>query len=225
MEQISDAVLSVAIDQIDTNKYLEALNKKTENEDADKISPELADDNAVDLPLSTQNSQSSLSKVTQNNTSPQTSPKSNASLKPKYQKSSYDDRQLPPVAIEYKRCQQTSRTNKKSQSNHVEKSAKVVKPTHSKPSIASRLFHPKRNSNKNDSNSSRKREEAELNQYQQLISDKEQILSNSKYAKLSSWAQYLKNSVNDRGSRGSTDLISPSALGGFVYEELLSVNH
>ncbi|XP_046808716.1 schwannomin-interacting protein 1 homolog isoform X2 [Lucilia cuprina] len=214
-EKISDAVLSVAKDQIDTNKYLEALNKQqTDNEDADKISPELADDNAVDLPLSTHNSpQNNLTKVhMQTNSSPQPSPKSDTRSKPKYQKSSYDDRQLPPVAIEYKRCQQTSRSNKKSQPNHIEKSAKVVKNTHSKPSIASRLFHPKRNSNKSDGISSRKREEAELNQYQQLISDKEQILSNSKYAKLSSWAQYLKNSVNERGSRGSTDLISPSAL-------------
>ncbi|KAM7351219.1 schwannomin interacting protein 1 isoform 2-T5 [Cochliomyia hominivorax] len=214
-EKIPDAVLSVAKDQIDTNKYLEALNKQTENTDGDKIMPEFADDNAVDLPLSTQPSESSPNKnqtQTQSQISPQSSPKSDTRTKPKYQKSSYDDRQLPPVAIEYKRCQQPTRSTKKSQSNHIEKTAKVVKNNHSKPSIASRLFHSKRNGNKSDSNSSRKREEAELNQYQQLISDKEQILSNSKYAKLSSWAQYLKNSVNERGSRGSTDLISPSAL-------------
>lgn len=198
---------------------MEALNKQTETEeDVNKISSELADDNAVDLPLSPEHTQNSPNKSetqtkSQTPANPLTCPKSDIRSKPKYQKSSYDDRQLPPVAIEYKRCQQTSRSTKKTQSNHIEKPAKVTKP---KTSIASRLFHPKRNGNKSDSNSSRKREEAEFNQYQQLISDKEQILSNSKYAKLSSWAQYLKGSSsnNERGSRGSADL-SPSALGKF----------
>ena len=205
----------MAKDQIDTRKYLEALNKQTDkNEETVKISPELADDNAVDLPLTTETTQKpDDNKAQQTNSNPTVTLKAETRLKPKYQKSSYDDRQLPPVAIEYKRCQQALRSNKKTQSNHNEKSTKVVKNNHSKPSIASRLFHSKRNSNKADSSLNRKREEAELNQYQQLISDKEQILSNSKYAKLSSWAQYLKNSVNERGKRGSTDLISPSALG------------
>lgn len=217
ISKISDAVLSVAKDQIDTNKYLEAFNKQTDQDNRlnNKISPELADDNAVDLPLSLQNSENSLTKSEQSNASSQQSPKSDTRSKPKYQKSSYDDRQLPPVAIEYKRCQQNLRTNKKSSSHHNDKTTKIVK--NSKPSIASRLLHPKRSGNsKSDGSSNRKREEAELNQYQQLISDKEQILSNSKYAKLSSWAQYLKNSVKDHGSRGSTDLISPSALGKLV---------
>lgn len=194
---------------------METLNKQTDKiKHIDKISPELADDNAVDLALTTESPQKSIDRAQKKNSNnTPTSPKTDIRLKPKYQKSSYDDRQLPPVAIEYKRCQQALRLNKKSQSNHNEKSTKVIKNNHSKSSTANRLFHSKRSSNKADSSSNRKREEAELNQYQQLISDKEQILSNSKYAKLSSWAQYLKNSVNERGKRGSTDLISPSALG------------
>uniref|UniRef100_A0A1I8Q2I7 Schwannomin interacting protein 1 C-terminal domain-containing protein n=1 Tax=Stomoxys calcitrans TaxID=35570 RepID=A0A1I8Q2I7_STOCA len=213
-DKISDAALSLAKDQINSSKYLEAFNKQCEETHRAQILPDLADDNAVDVPM-TMHSPPDSPKKLENPLDQQVSVSvhSDGRLKPKYQKSSYDDRQLPPVAIEYKRCQLASRASKKSTA-HNDKPTKIQKIIHSKPSIASRLLHPKRSSklDKSDGTSSRKREEAEMHKYQQLISDKEEILSNSKYAKLSSWAQHLKNSVKDRGSRGSTDLISPSAL-------------
>ncbi|XP_061393540.1 schwannomin-interacting protein 1 homolog [Musca vetustissima] len=218
-EKISDAALSQVKDQIDSSRYLEAFNKQSEeNRRRSTVLPDLADDNAVDIPMPTQNEEDTPKQTTEDSSMEQQLSSSNPSetrRKPKYQKSSYDDRQLPPVAIEYKRCQQNSRSTKKP-TNHNDKTTttKIQKISHSKPSIASRILHPKRNGkhDKSDSSSNRKREEAELHKYQQLISDKEEILSNSKYAKLSSWAQHLKNSVKDRGSRNSTDLISPSAL-------------
>ncbi|XP_075151552.1 schwannomin interacting protein 1 isoform X2 [Haematobia irritans] len=212
-DKTSDAALSLAKDQIDSSKYLEAFNKQTEENKRSQILPDLADDNAVDVPMTMHTPSESPKNLEPLYHQMSLSIQSDGRLKPKYQKSSYDDRQLPPVAIEYKRCQQASRSSKKT-TTHNEKPTKIQKISHSKPSIASRLWHPKRNNkqDKSDNSSSRKRDEAELHKYQQLMSDKEEILSNSKYAKLSSWAQHLKNSVKERSSRGSTDLISPSAL-------------
>ncbi|XP_037883306.1 schwannomin-interacting protein 1 homolog isoform X2 [Glossina fuscipes] len=212
-EKVSDATLSVAKDQIDSSKYLEAFNKRKEDHKF-HISNDLPDDNAVDMPeriYSTESFQEQIKVM-------QTSAVTEKQEKPRYQKSSYDERQLPPVAIEYKRCQQSVRFSKKAQSNEKPAKSGTIKATrnhYTKPSIASRLLHPKRGNknDKNDNTTNRKREDTEFHQYQQLISDKEQILSNSKYAKLSSWAQYLKNSVKDHNSRGnSADLLSPSAL-------------
>uniref|UniRef100_A0A1A9W5D6 SCHIP-1 domain-containing protein n=1 Tax=Glossina brevipalpis TaxID=37001 RepID=A0A1A9W5D6_9MUSC len=212
-DKISDAALSVVKDQIDSSKYLEAFNKRKEDQKF-QISNDLPDDNAVDMPVTIYSTESFQEQIK----IMQPCATIEKQEKPRYQKSSYDERQLPPVAIEYKRCQQSIRVSKKAQNNEKPTKSGNLKPTrnhHTKPSITSRLLHPKRGnkSDKNDNTTNRKREDTEFHQYQQLISDKEQILSNSKYAKLSSWAQYLKNSVKDHNSRGnSTDLLSPSAL-------------
>lgn len=152
--------------------------------------------------------------------------------KPKYQKASYDERQLPPVAIEYKRCtQQSARNSRKSSGQSYDKSEKPTKAAggskigrnHIKTGFTNRLFSSRRSSMGGgsrcgdkvaDSNANRRREEAEMHQYQQLINNKELILSNSRYTKMSAWAQYLKNSVKTQGGKySSTDLASPSALG------------
>lgn len=157
---------------------------------------------------------------------------SSAQIRPKYQKASYDDRQLPPVAIEYKRCQQNARNTRKSAGQIHEKSEKPTKSAggskigrnHPKTGFASRFVSSKRTnmgggSRNGEENACRRREEAEIHQYQQLISNKELILSNSRYTKTSAWAQYLKNSVKNQGGKcGSTDLASPSALGKFIVE-------
>ncbi|XP_037958464.1 schwannomin-interacting protein 1 homolog [Teleopsis dalmanni] len=239
-DKLADASLSIANDEIDSNKFLLAYNQLKEEEDENirdddfqinttrenSISAIIKspnsyiedDSNAVDWFTTSSDQRANTEDTVQNTESvADDSNRSSNADKRIYQKSSYDERQLPPVVIEYKRCQQNVRPSRKSQNSN-EKNSKgtPLKATrnHTKPSFTNRFLHTKRSStnSKLENSSNRKREEAELHQYQQLISDKELILSNSRYAKLSSWAQYLKNSVKERGGKNSNDLISPSAL-------------
>uniref|UniRef100_A0A034V843 Schwannomin-interacting protein 1 n=2 Tax=Bactrocera dorsalis TaxID=27457 RepID=A0A034V843_BACDO len=256
IEKVSDAMLSSAKDLIDSDKYVTALQQnkeeetteveaKAETETANKSGGQdptmdfMEDNNAVDWSYGRCgdseeinacpakelecNSQRERDDVTDVSTVSNTS---SAQMRPKYQKASYDERQLPPVAIEYKRCQQNSRNMRKSAGQNHEKSEKPTKASggtkigrnYSKTGFTSRFFSSKRtnmggSSRNSEENSNRRREEAEMHQYQQLISNKELILSNSRYTKMSAWAEYLKNSVKNHGGKcASTDLASPSAL-------------
>lgn len=130
-------------------------------------------------------------------------------LKPKYKKHSYDDRQLPPVAVDYK-CSQT-RIARKFQNS--EKHMKAVKAKVARNNLESTASHKHFNAKRNTSSAglqsgaSRKKEDDEIKRYQQLIStDKELILSKSRYSKMSFWAQHLKNSVKERGNKKTSGL-------------------
>ncbi|XP_011190239.2 uncharacterized protein Schip1_1 isoform X1 [Zeugodacus cucurbitae] len=255
IEKVSDAMLSSAKDLIDSDKYVTALKQNKQDdttkieaktEDADKSEEHdptamdfMEDNNAVDWSYGRcgdseeinachakereHDSQRERDDVTDASTVSNTS---SAQMRPKYQKASYDERQLPPVAIEYKRCQQNARNTRKLAGQNHEKSEKPTKAAggskigrnHSKTGFTSRFFTSKRTnmggvSRNGEENANRRREEAEMHQYQQLINNKELILSNSRYTKMSAWAQYLKNSVKNQGGKcTSTDLASPSAL-------------
>ncbi|XP_053958056.1 uncharacterized protein LOC128863123 [Anastrepha ludens] len=256
IEKVSDALLSSAKDLIDSDKFINAL-QQTKEELSSKVETEaengakgeiqhfssmdyMEDNNAVDWSYGRGSDSeeinsgqvkeahdNKLDDITDVSTVSNTS---SAQMRPKYHKASYDERQLPPVAIEYKRCQQSTRNIRKSSAQTHEKCEKATKAAggskigrnHSKSGFTNRFFNSKRsnvgcgsrNGDKSaESNANRRREEAEMHQYQQLISNKELILSNSRYAKMSAWAQYLKNSVKNHGGKYvSTDLASPSAL-------------
>ncbi|XP_036321091.1 uncharacterized protein LOC118735443 isoform X1 [Rhagoletis pomonella] len=265
IEKVSDAMLSSAKDLIDSDRYVTALQQKGKEDLYAKVETRtdaaaanktdgtqaplmdfMEDNNAVDwsygrgsdseevnITQVKEAHDSKLDDITDVSTVSNTS--SRPEIRPKYQKASYDERQLPPVTIEYKRCQQSTRNTRKSTGqSHENRTEKATKATsgskigrnHSKNPFANRFFSSKRSSGGGggsggarngdrsaDSNASRRREEAEMHQYQQLISNKELISSNSRYAKMSVWAQYLKNSVENHGGKyAGTDLASPSAL-------------
>ncbi|XP_067621593.1 putative leucine-rich repeat-containing protein DDB_G0290503 [Eurosta solidaginis] len=252
IEKVSDAMLSSAKDLIDSNKYVNALKQSKEvatpkvgrkTQSTINMMDFMEDNNAVDWSYgrcgdseaihSSQTRDRSDQKVDDITDMSTVSNTNSAQIRPKYQKPSYDERQLPPVAIEYKRCQQiVTRNPRKSPGQNNERSEKATKiaggskivRNHSKTNFANRFFNSSRRSNvgsvgsrltDKSADSNRSREEAEIHQYQELISNKEQISRNSRYAKMSGWSQHVKSTStakNHGGKYASKELASPSAL-------------
>lgn len=213
---MADAALSSAHDEIKSDKYLKC---HTTIEPSD-----IEDNNAVDWSQDSSDKISSTTKVSSQ--IPKEFKHLESSSKPKYRKPSYDERQLPPVAIEYKLCQKSvkkignnelKKAKENSTKNTKMKNANSHK-FHNSHNAASGSLHLTRRGNAKNhhiADKHRNREEEEIYEYHQLISNKEQILNNSKYTKLSSWAQYLKDTMPDK------ELLSPSALGILIVTNLI----
>ncbi|XP_030383979.1 schwannomin-interacting protein 1 homolog [Scaptodrosophila lebanonensis] len=118
--------------------------------------------------------------------------------KAKYRKFSHDDRQLPPVIIDYKKCQLSHRCVKKT---------KVENTNSSLPRVNRNKCNLRKRSTQLNANVDRILEREE---YQKIMNNKDQIISNSRYTKTSCWARHLEDSM-----KRSLELTSSRTLGQF----------